>query len=121
MEVSALAQGLLELGEGAGLDGGRVPEVAGQGVEVDVVEPGAGIGLTELLGQGVEVGDVLEDAGSVAEAETLPLAELLGAAPVLTGTQGLQVRPQPGEGLGRSGAERLADSSMSSRCSSVIS
>ena len=53
--------------------------------------PGAVVGLRELLGEVVEVGEVLEHAGAVAEPEPLLAVEPLRAAPVLAGAQRLQV------------------------------
>ena len=92
LEVAGVAQRLLEPLQRAGVDGGLVAELPGQLVEVDVVEPGAVVGLRELLGEVVEVGEVLEDAGAVAEPEPLLAVEALRPAPVLAGAQRLQVR-----------------------------
>ena len=89
----------LELLQGAGVDGGLVAELAGQLVEVDVVDPGAAVGLGELVGEVVEVGEVLEHAGAVAEAEALLAVEALRAAPVLAGPQRLEVGVEPGQRL----------------------
>ncbi len=81
------------------------PELAGERVEVEVVHAGAAVGLRELLGELVEVGEVLEDAGAVAEPESLALSlalavtELLGAAPVLPGAQPLEVGVEAGQRL----------------------
>ena len=86
-QVAAVAQRLLEPLQGAGVDGRLVTELAGQLVEVDVVEPGAAVRLGELVGEVVEVGEVLQGTGAVPEAEPLLPLELLGAAPVLTGSQ----------------------------------
>ena len=52
LEVAGVAQRLLQLGERAGVDGRLVAELAGELVEVDVVHPGAVVGLRELLGRG---------------------------------------------------------------------
>ncbi len=97
LEVAGVAQRLLELLQGARVDGGLVAELAGELVEVDVVHPGAAVGLGELLGEVVEVGEVLEHAGAVAEAEPLLAVEPLRAAPVLAGAQRLQVVVELGE------------------------
>ena len=97
LEGAAVAERLLELLEGARVDRGLVAELAGELVEVEVVHPGAAVGLAELLGQVVEVGDVLEDAGAVAEAEPLLAVHPLRAAPVLAGPQGLEVGVEPGQ------------------------
>ena len=99
LQVAGVAQRLLELLEGPGIDRGLLAELAGQLVEVEVVHPGAAVRLGELLGQGVEVGQVLEYAGPVAQAEPLLALEPLGAAPVLTGPEGLQVVVELGERL----------------------
>ena len=77
--------------QGARVDRRLVAELARQLVEVEVVQPGAVVGLRELLGELVEVGEVLEDAGAVAEAEPLLAVDPLRAAPVLAGAQRLQV------------------------------
>ena len=50
-------------------------------VEVDVVQPGAAVGLGELLGQVVEVGQVLQHAGAVAEPEPLLAVEVARSRP----------------------------------------
>ena len=108
LEVAGVAQRPLELAQGPGVDGGLVAELAGQLVEVDVVHPGAAVGLGELLGEVVEVGEVLEHAGAVAEAEALLAVEALGAAPVLAGAQRLEVVVELAERLHQLGrAERL--------------
>ncbi len=52
---------------------------------------GAAVGLRELVGEGVELGEVLQDAGPVAEAQPLLAVEPLTARPVLAGAQGLEV------------------------------
>ena len=95
LQRAAVAQRLLEPLQGAGVDGGVVAELAGELVEVDVVHPRAAVGLGELLGEVVEVGEVLEDAGAVAEAEALVAVHALRAAPVLAGPQRLQVGVEP--------------------------
>ena len=64
--------------------------------------------LRELLGESVELGKVLQDAGAVAETQPLLAAELLGAVPVLAGTQGLESLVELRELLHEArGAERL--------------
>ena len=87
------AQGPLELLQLAGADRGVAAELAGQRVEVEVVHAGAAVGLRELLGERVELGEVLEDAGAVAEPDALGAlaAHLLRARPGLAGSQRLQV------------------------------
>ena len=89
-EVAAVAQGALELRERAGVDGGLVADLPGERVEVDVVHPGAGVGLRELVGERVELRDVLEHPGAVTEAQPLLPAELLRPVPVLARAE----RPQ---------------------------
>ncbi len=83
----------------SGVDRGAVAELTGQLVQVDVVEPGAGVGLGELVGQVVEVRQILEYAGSVAQAQPLLPVEALGTAPVLTGPERLEVGVHPSQGL----------------------
>ena len=108
LQVAGVAQRLLQLGERAGVDRGLVAELAGELVEVDVVHPRAVVGLRELLGQVVEVGQVLQHAGAVAEAEALLAVEPLGAAPVLARPQRAQVVVERGQRLHQLGrAERL--------------
>ena len=96
---AAVAQRLLELAQRAGVDRGLVAELAGELVEVDVVHPGAAVGLGQLVGERVEVGEVLQHAGAVAEPETLLAVEPLRAAPVLAGAQRLQVGVELGQRL----------------------
>ena len=97
-EVAAVAQRLLERREGPGVDGRLVTELAGEGVEVDVVHAGAGVRLRQLVGEAVELRDVLQHPGAVTEPESLLAAELLGAVPVLTRAQ-----PAAGRRAGRAG------------------
>ena len=99
LEVAGLVERALQLGQGLGVDRRLVTELALELVEVDVIHPGPAVGLRELLREVVEVGQVLEYAGPVAEPETLLAAELLGAAPVLARAQGAQVVVELGEGL----------------------
>ena len=82
-----------------GVDRRLVAQLPRQLVEVDVVHPGAGVRLGELVGEVVEVGEVLEYAGAVAEAEALLAVEPLGAAPVLAGPQRLEVGVELGQRL----------------------
>ena len=108
LEVARVAQRLLQLLQGAGIDRGPVTQLAGQLVEVEVVHPGAAVRLGELLGERVEVGEVLEYAGPVAEAQPLLAVEAFRPTPVLTGAEGLQVAVELGQRLHQLGAaERL--------------
>ncbi|CAB4712892.1 unannotated protein [freshwater metagenome] len=104
LEGAGVAQRALELLQGPGVDGGLVAELAGEGVEVEVVHPGAAVRLRELVGEGVEVGEILEDTGAVAEAEALLAVHPLGAAPVLPRSQRLQVAVELRERLHQLGA-----------------
>ena len=97
LEVAAVAQRLLELLQGLGGDRRLGAELAGERVEVDVVEPGAVVRLGELVGERVELGEVLQRAGAVAEAHPLVALEALRARPVLAGPQPLEVGVHPGE------------------------
>ena len=45
IEKALIHQGALQIGQGAGVDGGLVAELSGQGLEVDVVHGGPGIAL----------------------------------------------------------------------------
>ena len=74
---------MLEVAQGAGVDRGLLAQLAGQGVEVDVVHPRPGVLLGQLLAEVVELGEVLQHARAVAEAQALVAAERLGAVPVL--------------------------------------
>ena len=108
LEGAGVAQRLLELLQRPGVDRRLVAELAGELVEVEVVHPRAAVRLRELVGELVEVGEVLEDAGAVAEAEALLAVHPLGAAPVLAGSQRLQVGVELVERLHQLGrAERL--------------
>ena len=97
-EVAALAQRLLEGGEGAGVDGRLVTELAGEGVEVDVVHPGAGVGLGELVGRGASSW-AMSCSTPVPSPRPEPLlaAELLRAVPVLARAQPAQQVVEPVE------------------------
>ena len=102
VEVAAVAQRPLELLQRPGVDRGAVTELPGQRLEVEVgVEGAPTLGLRELVGELVELGEVLQHPGSVAEAESLTALELLRAAPGLTGPQRLQVGVHPGQLLGQ--------------------
>ncbi len=98
------------------------PELARELVEVEVVHAGAVVRLRELLGQLVEVGDVLEDTRAVAEPEPFLAVHPLRAPPVLAGPQRLEVAVEPGERRISSGEPNAcwASASSSSRCSWVI-
>ena len=97
LEVPAVAERLLELLQGSGVDGRPVAELSRERVEVEVVEPRAVVRLGELVAQRVELGEVLDGAGAVAETEALTALEPLGARPVLIGPQRLKVGVHPGE------------------------
>ena len=88
LEETGVPQGPLELLQGARVDGRLVAELAGELVEVDVVEPRAVVRLGELVGQVVEVGEVLQRAGTVTQAQSLLAVEPFGAAPVLARAAG---------------------------------
>ena len=105
LEVAGVAQRLLEPLQGAGVDRGLVAELAGQLVEVEVVHPGAVVGLRELLGELVEVGEVLEDAGAVAEAR----------APARR--RSARSRPSPRRGAAPAGWRRAGRATPSARAS----
>ena len=107
----------------AGVDGCLVAELAAQRVEVDVVHPGAGVLLAQLLGEGVELGEVLQDAGAVTEAESLIAAERLATVPVLAGSQCAQGGVEASQRLLQRRVIRTPaapSTSSSSRCSGVI-
>jgi hypothetical protein len=108
LEVAGVAQRTLELLQGSRTDRGLVTELAGERVEVDVVHPRPVVRLRELLGERVELGEVLEDTGAVAEPEALLAAELLGTAPVLAGPQRLEIAVEAVQGVHQlRAAERL--------------
>ncbi len=90
-------QGAFEFGEGAGIDGGLLAELAGQHVQVDIVHGGARMALRELLGQLLQFGDVGKGLGTVPHAQRVVAAEALGAGPVLSRPGGLQVRVEPAQ------------------------
>ena len=97
LEVAAVAQRPLELLQGLGSHGSVRAELPGERVEVDVVHPRAVVRLRELVGERVELGEVLQRAGAVAETHPLVALEALRARPVLTGAQGLEVGVHPRE------------------------
>ena len=80
LELAGVAQRLFELLQGARVDRGLVAELSGEGVQVDVVETRARVGLLELLGELVELGDVLQHPGAVAESEALAASGKLDEA-----------------------------------------
>ena len=62
-----------------------------QSVDIDVVEGGPVVLLRELIAQVLEIGDVLQRAGAVAEPHAVLSAKALRSVPVLIGTRLLQV------------------------------
>ena len=91
LEEAAVVHGLFNLRERPRGDGRVLPQLAGQCLQVQVIQPGAVVGLGELLGEFVQFGEVLQHAGAVAEAQPLLAVELFGTGPVLAGAQRLQV------------------------------
>ena len=89
----------MELAQRSRVDGRLRPELARDRVEVDVVHAGAVVGLRKLIGELVEVGEVVHDADALAHTERVVARELRRAAPVLAGSQRLQVGVELGEGL----------------------
>ncbi len=84
------------------------PSCCPERVQVDVLEPGSGIALRELLGQRVELPELLQRPGGLAHAQRVVAAEPPAAVPVLAGAQTLQLGVQLGHGLGQPRvAERL--------------
>ena len=55
LQHPGVLQLLLEVAQGTGADGRIVTDEAGERVHIDVVHPGAGVGLAQLLGQRVEI------------------------------------------------------------------
>ena len=106
---AGVAQRLLEPLQRAGVDDRVGAELARQLVQVEVVQLGALVGLRELLRQGVEVGEVLEHAGAVAEPEPVLAVHALASRPSprrAAGTRRLLVElAQPVDQVGD--AERL--------------
>ena len=98
-ESAGVAESLLQLPQGEGVGPRLVAELAGEGVEVEVVHPRAGVRLGELLGELVELRDVLEHPGAVAESEAVLAIHPLGTAPVLTGPQRPKRAVETGERL----------------------
>ncbi len=94
------AQLALELAQR--LDVGRGPgaELALDRLDVDVVQRGAGVVLAELVGQGVQVGQLLQGLGRLAVGQRLVAVDVAAAAPVQPGPQVAQVVAQ-GRHLGR--------------------
>ncbi len=94
---SRLAQSSFQVLEGRQVDDALVAQLSRQGVEIDVVEVRPAVRLRELLGQRIEIGQVLEHAGPVTEPDALLTVHRGGATPVLAGTQRLQARIEPAE------------------------
>ena len=121
--VPGVAQRLLQPLQGAGVDHGVGPELARELLQVEVVQLGALVGLGELLGQGVEVGEVLEHAGAVAEPEPVLARPCRSAPPQSSpGRRARRLSSSAPSELMRSGEPKAccASASSSSRCSRVI-
>ena len=71
----------LQLGQRAGVDPGLVAELLAERVEVDVLHPRARVALRELLGQRVELPELLHRPGGLAHAERVVAAEPAAARP----------------------------------------
>ena len=95
MQHPGVLQLLLEVAQGAGADSGIVTDEARERVHVDVVHPCAGIGLAQLIGQRVEVGELLHDSGRLTETGRLVAREGCRAAPVLAGSERAQIVVEP--------------------------
>ncbi len=109
-EQALAAQFAFQLGQSRRVDARVVAQLAGQCLQVDVLHAGTGIRLAQLLGQPVELGQVLHGLRAFAHAHGVLAAEPLTRLPVLTGAQRAQVRVQRRD-LGRQPwvAERLID------------
>ena len=115
-EVPGVAQRLLESLQRAGVDRRLGAQLARQLVEVDIVHPRPAVGLRELLGEGVELREVLQHPGAVAQAEALLAVEAFRAAQSSPGRSACRLlsdcdgTDQLGgaEGLRREGVELVA-------------
>ena len=96
---AGVTQGFFELLKRAGVNRCFVAELAGQLVEIEVVQARSVVRLRKLLRQRVELGDVLEYPGAVAETEPLLAIHLLGAAPVLPRAKRAKAAVELGERL----------------------
>ncbi len=84
--------------------------MAGQGVQIDILEAGTRVGLAELLGECVQFGEILQGLGARTEAQRVVAAESLGGVPVLARPQRPQGGVENGDLLGDAGiAECLPD------------
>ncbi len=107
-EQVLVAQLAFELGEPPRVHPCLRTELADQRLDVDVLQPGSGVGLAELLGERVQVGEVGHGLRALAQPQRVVAAEAGGAVPVLPRTQPLQQRVQRGQLLADAGvAERL--------------
>ena len=124
LEQRPAAQLALQLGQRAGVHPGLVAELRRQRVQVDVVQPGARIALRQLLGQRVELPELLHAPGWPRPCPAaLSPRNRPRPVPVLAGPQALQLGVQLAQRLGqpRVAEGLLADSSTSSaRCSALI-
>ncbi|MBW0106233.1 transporter substrate-binding domain-containing protein [Pseudonocardia sp. KRD-291] len=89
LEQSLTLQLTLQVGQRPRVDGGLRAECLGERVEVDVLHPRAGVALRELLGQRVELAQLLHRAGGLAHPHRVVPAETTGALPVLAGAHAL--------------------------------
>ena len=101
LEEALLAQLALQLGQRPGVHPGLVAELVAERVQVDVLQPGARVALRQLLGQRVELAELLHRPGGLAQAHRVVAAEPAGAGPVLARAQALQLRVQLRQGLGQ--------------------
>ena len=86
-QVSGVAHPLLDLSEHPRVRDGVASQVLLEAGQVQVGQGGARVGLTQLMGEAVELCDVLHDPGALAQTQRFVPAEGLPAAPV-------QLRPQ---------------------------
>ena len=100
LEQALALQLALQLGQGAGVDAGLVTEVAFEGIEVDVLQPRPRVALGQLLGERIELAELLHGPGGLAHAHRVVAAEPAAALPVLARAQALQLRVHAGQRLG---------------------
>ncbi len=91
LEQALALQLALQLGQRARVGRGLLAEHLGERVEVDVLHPRARVALGELLGQVVELAELLHRPGGLAHPHRVLAAEPALAVPVLAGTQALQL------------------------------
>ncbi len=84
-QQTTVAHRLVQAGEHVGGHGRLLTELTFDRIEVDV-----GVVIAQLLGQGIQLGEILHGPGAITESHPLLTGEFLGTGPVQVGAQTLQ-------------------------------